>query len=94
MMGQGNLAMGMIPMGGGMGIPESQAAPVSHLCVVEGVTDEKGMHPYTYGTQSGVAWGNQAIDQMGNPTYPGGRYGNGGGGYQQGGYGYGQPRYY
>ena len=52
------------------------------------------MHPYTYGTQSGVAWGNQAIDQMGNPTYPGGRYGGAGGGYQQGGYGYGQPRYY
>jgi hypothetical protein len=30
MMGQGNLAMGMIPMGGnGMAIAESQAAPVS-----------------------------------------------------------------
>jgi len=30
-MGQGNLAMGMIPMGNnGMGIPESQAAPVSY----------------------------------------------------------------
>jgi hypothetical protein len=28
-MGQGGSAMGMIPIGGGMGIPESQAAPVS-----------------------------------------------------------------
>jgi hypothetical protein len=57
------------------------------------------MHPYTYGTQSGVAWGNQPIDQMGNPAYPGGRYGGYGasGGAGQGygsNYGYGQPRYY
>ena len=50
------------------------------------------MHPYTYGTQSGVAWGNQPIDQMGNPTYPGMQMGQMGRGRTM--YGYGQPRYY
>lgn len=30
------------------------------------------MHPYHYGAQSGVAWGNQPIDQVGNPTFLGG----------------------
>ena len=43
------------------------------------------MHPYTYGAQSGVAWGNQPIDQMANPTFPGGP--------QRHAWGYGGPRY-
>ena len=52
----------------------------------------KGMHPYTYGSNSGVAFGNQAIDQMGNPTAPRGlhRWHSGQSGQP---YGYGQPRY-
>ncbi|EAL17288.1 hypothetical protein CNBN1150 [Cryptococcus deneoformans B-3501A] len=72
--------MGMQPgmMGLQQGVPphgsigESQAAP--------------GMHPYHYGAQSGVAWGNQPIDQVGNPTFLGGP--------QRSWYGYGQPRYF
>jgi hypothetical protein len=71
-----------------MGIGESQAAPVSPTISItseSGAERDKGMHPYTYGTQSGVAWGNQPIDQMGNPTYPG---------MGRNMYGYGQPRYY
>ncbi|RSH90844.1 hypothetical protein EHS25_010019 [Saitozyma podzolica] len=86
--------MGMPPgamaMGGGMGgmgvmsgvqtthgmLPEAQAAP--------------GMHPYTYGAQSGVAYGNQPIDPMGNPTFPGGPGMQGGRGW----YAYGDRRYY
>lgn len=52
----------------------------------------KGMHPYTYGANSGVAYGNQAIDPTGNPTMPGAMHrwhiGQG-----QQAYGYGQPRY-
>ncbi|GFZ50582.1 hypothetical protein JCM24511_08339 [Saitozyma sp. JCM 24511] len=77
-------------MGGGMGgmgvrsgvqtahgmLPEAQAAP--------------GMHPYTYGAQSGVAYGNQPIDPMGNPTFPGGPGMQGGRGW----YAYGDRRYY
>ncbi|WVQ84367.1 hypothetical protein IAT38_006519 [Cryptococcus sp. DSM 104549] len=78
--GYGGVGMqGMNPMHLQQGVPphgsmgESQAAP--------------GMHPYTYGAQSGVAYGNQPIDQMGNPTYPGGPGG-------RSWYGYGQPRYF
>ncbi|OXG43483.1 hypothetical protein J010_06626 [Cryptococcus neoformans] len=59
-----------VPPHGSIG--ESQAAP--------------GMHPYHYGAQSGVAWGNQPIDQMGNPTFLGGP--------QRSWYGYGQPKYF
>lgn len=45
----------------------------------------QGMHPYTYGGQSGVAYGNLPIDQMGKPTYPGGQ--------GRPWFGYEQPRY-
>ncbi|KAK1925659.1 hypothetical protein DB88DRAFT_484648 [Papiliotrema laurentii] len=47
-------------MQGGYGNPnnEAQAGP--------------GMHPYHFGAQSGVAYGSQPIDQLGNPTFPGG----------------------
>ncbi|WVQ65379.1 uncharacterized protein L199_003555 [Kwoniella botswanensis] len=83
-MGMGGMQTGMMNggmMGGGPlgGIPgnhgqlgEAQAGP--------------GMHPYTYGGQSGVAYGNTPIDQMGNPTFPGGP--------GRSWYGYGQPRYF
>ena len=96
------MAPGMMPMGGmqqGMMMPggygnpmnESQAAPVSLPCEPRLIPQSpclqpQGMHPYTYGANSGVAYGNQPIDQMGQPTFPGGP----GRSY----YGYGQPRYY
>ncbi|WRT68064.1 uncharacterized protein IL334_005039 [Kwoniella shivajii] len=80
---QGMSGMGMMngmmqggPLGGMPGnhgqMGEAQAGP--------------GMHPYTYGGQSGVAYGNQPIDQMGQATFPGGP--------GRSWYGYGQPRYF
>ncbi|WVQ73421.1 hypothetical protein IAR50_002993 [Cryptococcus sp. DSM 104548] len=83
-MGMGGMGTGMGGMGGGMGLAqgvpphgsfgESQAAP--------------GMHPYHFGSQSGVAWGNQPIDSGGHNTFLGGP--------QRSWYGYGQqqPRYF
>ncbi|WWD18734.1 hypothetical protein CI109_103188 [Kwoniella shandongensis] len=73
-MGMGGMGMmgGMQPGGYGNPMNEAQASP--------------GMHPYHYGAQSGVAYGSQPIDQMGNPTFPGGP--------GRSWYGYGQPRYF
>nr|XP_019013046.1 uncharacterized protein I206_02543 [Kwoniella pini CBS 10737]OCF51827.1 hypothetical protein I206_02543 [Kwoniella pini CBS 10737] len=75
--GMGNMGMmGGGPLGGMPGnhgqMGEAQAGP--------------GMHPYTYHSQSGVAYNNQPIDQMGNPTFPGGP--------GRSWYGYGQQRYF
>nr|ODN91615.1 hypothetical protein L204_05601 [Cryptococcus depauperatus CBS 7855] len=78
MNGMNGMGMNQAMMGLQQGVPphgsigEMQAAP--------------GMHPYHYGAQSGVSWGNQPIDQMGNPTFPGGP--------QRSWYAYGQPRYF
>lgn len=67
-------------MQGGYGNPnnEAQAGPVSfdHATVVDfglwTLKLDQGMHPYHFGAQSGVAYGSQPIDQLGNPTFPGG----------------------
>ncbi|WVR06608.1 hypothetical protein IAU60_003640 [Kwoniella sp. DSM 27419] len=92
MMGMGGLhhpgmGMGMGGMGG-MGMM-NQMTPGNHGQMGEAQA-APGMHPYTYGTQSGVAWGNQPIDQMGNPTFPGGPTHQG----ARGWYSYGQPSYF
>ncbi|WVO14318.1 hypothetical protein L204_101950 [Cryptococcus depauperatus] len=89
MNGMNGMGMNQAMMGLQQGVPphgsigEMQAAPVSTqpLTNTHGL---QGMHPYHYGAQSGVSWGNQPIDQMGNPTFPGGP--------QRSWYAYGQPR--
>jgi hypothetical protein len=89
--GFGNQMMhggGMVGGFGNNGVPmgEGQAYPVSCLAWERFSMTEiiQGMHPYHYGSGGGVAYGNQPIDQMGNPTFPGGP--------GRSWYGYGQPR--
>jgi hypothetical protein len=75
-------------MQGGYGNPnnEAQAMPVGVTRLIQARADWQGMHPYHWGAMSGVANGSTPIDQMGNPTFPGGP------GRSWYGYGYGQPR--
>ncbi|OCF44308.1 hypothetical protein I317_01753 [Kwoniella heveanensis CBS 569] len=82
------MGMGMAGMGGmGMMNPMNMV-PGNHGQMGEAVA-APGMHPYTYGAQSGVAYGSQPIDQNGNPTFPGGPGMPG-----RSWYGYGQQRYF
>ncbi|WVQ92633.1 hypothetical protein IAS59_006447 [Cryptococcus gattii] len=93
MMGQmGQIGIGGMGMGqmGGMGMMQPGMMGLQQGVPPHGSIGESqaapGMHPYHYGAQSGVAWGNQPIDQVGNPTFLGGP--------QRSWYGYGQPRYF
>ncbi|WWC88376.1 uncharacterized protein L201_003287 [Kwoniella dendrophila CBS 6074] len=97
MNGMGGMGMGMQPgmMGGtgmgGMGTMNGMGGgPLGGYPGNNGQMGEAqagpGMHPYHYGTQSGVALGNQPIDHFGQPTFPGGP--------GRTWYGYGQQRYF
>ncbi|TYJ53459.1 hypothetical protein B9479_005903 [Cryptococcus floricola] len=92
--GSGMGGMGMGGMGGGMGMGGMGGMGGGGMGLAQGMPPHgsfgesqaaPGMHPYHYGTQSGVAWGNQPIDSGGNNTFL-----QGGG--QRGFYGYGQPQ--
>ncbi|WVQ96292.1 hypothetical protein IAU59_003396 [Kwoniella sp. CBS 9459] len=86
---QSGMGMGMGGMGGGMGMMNPMnMMPGNHGQMGEAQA-APGMHPYTYGAQSGVAYGTQPIDQNGNPTFPGGPGMPG-----RSWYGYGQQRYF